>query len=1181
MTRQTVALALYCAFVFAAIPVPAQKAPPSRKPPDESSLVFDVRRRAPGADASSAKDAEVAAKQAATTARIAAEYPRAKALFHPRGELKFLAAPPAERLSEPQAGDPAEVALGFLRANAGLFSIAPSDVDALRETHRTAVAGLTQLTFQQILGDSPVWGGSARVAVDGQGRVVQAEVGRLIAGGAVAGERLFNAREAAAAAWEAAGGAAPADDLAALEPSSSGRLRFEHPDGGAPLIVEPVVFPRTPQQGVPAYRAFVTSSAGSFEILVSAVDGELLYRAGRTVELGSARVFRENPNGPRELVQFPDGWLPDGGEVTMGNNADTFLDVDSDGEPDPISSDGLRDGRAAAADQIFDFPFSDAEPPGLATAAAGVTNAFYFANVIHDFLYELGFTETDGNFQVDNFGRGGDGGDPFRISVQSDDALFNAFARTLPDGESGRIDLGVFFLDFGETRDTAVDGDVVIHEYVHGVSNRLVGGPDVVDCLFREQPGAVGEAISDYFPISLYDDPVVGEYVTGDTERGARRASYAANPRTLADLGDPAFEVHDDGEILAAALWDLRERLGASVTDQLVVDALKLSSCAPTFLDFRDALLTADNGANEDVIWEVFAARGMGSSARIRTSDDSPNYTVLFDAGFDAPGGGGNRAPRIVSEPDEPGFFGERWSYRVRATDLDGDDLTMELIDAPDGATFDPASGVINWTANFTGGRFQVAVTDSAGARTVHGVFVRSIALMDLGRALTIEGLQDSFGQGIVIVPDGARALQFRLRGGSGDPDFSVLSFNDGTFIFSNRIGPNETITVERPSPGPWSILVEGADDYSGVRLVAETPRINQLAPGNIQRELRDAFTSERIYRINVPADASLLRVTSLNGEGDVDLYVAREEIPTCQGLIGQVCNDMGFSAVDGNVEQIVVENPATGEWFLSVVGFDQYSGVTLRADFTPPEVRVNAGTNAGSFEETLAPLGLGTVFGENLAREQASATTLPLPIELGGLRLLINGAPAPLVFANGTQANFQTPGELLIDAAFGLDAEIVAVTADDASFAHVTGLAADAPGLFTFFLGDGSVAPVIVHADGSVVTPENPARPGETLIAFLTGVGLLDNPPETGAGSSADPLATALASVAATVGGAAGEVAFTGLTPGFAGLIQSNFVVAAEAQPGGQELIFTFTPDAKLGLDPVSTPPVTLFVAE
>ena len=77
--------------------------------------------------------------------------------------------------------------------------------------------------------------------------------------------------------------------------------------------------------------------------------------------------------------------------------------------------------------------------------------------------------------------------------------------------------------------------------------------------------------------------------------------------------------MHNDGEIWAATLWDLRKSLGQAMTDLLVIDGLKSTPCNPSMTDARDAIFSADQavngGANRAAIWQVFAKHGMGYSA--------------------------------------------------------------------------------------------------------------------------------------------------------------------------------------------------------------------------------------------------------------------------------------------------------------------------------------------------------------------------------------------------------------------------------------------------------------------------------------------------------------------------------------------------------------------------------------
>src|ERR1035437_5201578 len=94
---------------------------------------------------------------------------------------------------------------------------------------------------------------------------------------------------------------------------------------------------------------------------------------------------------------------------------------------------------------------------------------------MHDQLYGLGFTEEAGNFQSDNFGRGGLGNDAVQADAQDGSGVNNANFSTPPDGSPGRIQLYVFNVP-SPARYGDLDAEVILHEYADGLSNRRVGG---------------------------------------------------------------------------------------------------------------------------------------------------------------------------------------------------------------------------------------------------------------------------------------------------------------------------------------------------------------------------------------------------------------------------------------------------------------------------------------------------------------------------------------------------------------------------------------------------------------------------------------------------------------------------------------------------------------------------------
>ena len=258
-----------------------------------------------------------------------------------------------------------------------------------------------------------------------------------------------------------------------------------------------------------------------------------------------------------------------------------------------------------------------------------VVNLFALCSAMHDALYLLGFREEDGNFQLENFGRGGRQSDPVLAIVHPGPVTGTANMSTPADGRQPTMNMG---LVSSTGRHTALDPDVVYHEYAHGLSNRLVGGGINDVALEEVQSRGMGEGWSDFFACTMQQKEVIGDWVV-DRSRGIRQARYDDQfPHTYADLGTGRFvgkNFHDLGEVWAATLMALSRQLGRWPTAQLVVDALKQTPPNPSFLAARDAIvLTArqtaagaglDEAASAELVgtvWDVFARFGMGPNAR-------------------------------------------------------------------------------------------------------------------------------------------------------------------------------------------------------------------------------------------------------------------------------------------------------------------------------------------------------------------------------------------------------------------------------------------------------------------------------------------------------------------------------------------------------------------------------------
>jgi hypothetical protein len=215
----------------------------------------------------------------------------------------------------------------------------------------------------------------------------------------------------------------------------------------------------------------------------------------------------------------------------------------------------------------------------------GTLTLFYYNNILHDYMYSLGFTEATFNFQQDNFGRGGAGRDGVVAQVQDGSGTDNANMLPTVEGAKPRMQMYVFTETGFRRTDGSFDFDIVGHELMHAINNRAVGKGDT-GCVgngLAGESGSQGEGWGDYLACSMADDDVEGEYATGEYDIGIRRIPYtnyrwsyeSLNGQTLtrrdrsynpAAAPDPnpgaiPFEVHDGGEYWAATLWDMRELL--------------------------------------------------------------------------------------------------------------------------------------------------------------------------------------------------------------------------------------------------------------------------------------------------------------------------------------------------------------------------------------------------------------------------------------------------------------------------------------------------------------------------------------------------------------------------------------------------------------------------------------------
>ena len=161
----------------------------------------------------------------------------------------------------------------------------------------------------------------------------------------------------------------------------------------------------------------------------------------------------------------------------------------------------------------------------------------------------------------------------------------------------------------------------------------------------------------------------------------------------------------------------------------------------------------------------------------------------------------------------------------------------------------------------------------------------------------------------------------------------------------------------------------------------------------------------------------------------------------------------------------------------------------------------------------------------------------------MAGAQVAVNGTPVPIFYAAPAQLGIQIPFEVA-----GTSATVSVSVAGQTSAPATVALASVAPGIFTA-TADGKGAGAITHADGSAVTTQNPARAGELVILYATGLGQVAPAVLTGALPAA--AASTFAQVTLTIGGISVIPDFAGLAGCCVGLNQVNVRVPFGVNPG------------------------------
>ncbi len=222
-------------------------------------------------------------------------------------------------------------------------------------------------------------------------------------------------------------------------------------------------------------------------------------------------------------------------------------------------------------------------------------------------------------------------------------------------------------------------------------------------------------------------------------------------------------------------------------------------------------------------------------------------------------------------------------------------------------------------------------------------------------------------------------------------------------------------------------------------------------------------------------------------------------------------------------------------------------------AAVAPPKIL--AVVNAADGTKPVAPGGLISVYGQQMAPVNVATKEIPLPTALADSCLTVNGVPLPVLFVSSGQINGQLPFN--VDGNASMTLRTPGGISDNFNFTILPA----APSVFR----SGSAGPetglaTITRADnGQLITPTNPVHPGDTIIIWATGLGRTSPVIDTGAAAPSDPLPSAVISPSVTLGGTTLNILYAGLVPGSVGLYQVNATVP-HSVPLGMEIPLTLS---------------------
>jgi uncharacterized protein (TIGR03437 family) len=397
------------------------------------------------------------------------------------------------------------------------------------------------------------------------------------------------------------------------------------------------------------------------------------------------------------------------------------------------------------------------------------------------------------------------------------------------------------------------------------------------------------------------------------------------------------------------------------------------------------------------------------------------------------------------------------------------------------------------------------------------------------------------------------------------------VSPSTGTTSSDNPAATTVRVNATKLSPGVYRGVVNYAFSAIGVRSVNITVVKQPTAPAGSASDLPAALAPRASCSPTqiIPAQTGLVNNFSAPASWPTPLEIT--VVNDCEAVVTGASVVATFSNGDPPLA-LALADPKGGRYSAtwtprktaaqvvisaktSVPGFAAAT-ISLNGEVTPNNAPVLDRNSTLNLYNPLpgaaiAPGTLLEIKGSYLAAQSLTTTTLPLPKTLGGTSVVVGGLPAPIVSVSPGQLNVQAPFEL----AAGQPYQVIVVSNGALTTPDSVQLTPAAPGMS---LTGGAFVAAVHAAGGAEVTETAPAKPGETISVFMTGLGLTDTTVATGAGAPSDPPANVLNPPTVTLDGALVTYTFAGLAPGAAGVYRIDMNVPNEAKNGDLVLLVT-----------------------